>query len=338
MAKEAKILVTGAAGFIGFHLCRHLCERGYEVTGIDNLNNYYDVNLKKARLIILEKHSTFFFRKLDLTDKKGIQVLFAEKGFQYVVNLAAQAGVRHSLTNPEDYIENNVHGFLNILEACRHANVMHLLYASSGVVYGANKKMPFSTSDRVDHPLSLYGASKKANELMAHSYSSLFALPTTGLRFFSAYGPYGRPDMALFIFTKAILAGKPIDLYNNGEMRRDFTYVEDVAESVCRLIHRIPKGDQGFDGSDPSSSFAPYRIYNIGSNKPVELKYFVKILEEKLRRKATLNFLPMQPGDVPSSHADTTELQREISFRPDTPIDVGIGNFVDWYLDFYHKK
>jgi UDP-glucuronate 4-epimerase len=337
VTKEENILVTGAAGFIGFHLCRLLCAKGFKVTGIDNLNEYYDVNLKKNRLTALENHSGFRFERLDLTDKDGMTALFDHGGFKYVVNLAAQAGVRHSLTNPHDYIDSNLHGFLNILEGCRYSRVSHLLYASSGAVYGANKKMPFSTKDRVDHPLSLYGASKRSNELMAHSYSSLFGVPTTGLRFFSAYGPFGRPDMALFIFTKRILEGTPIDLYNNGQMKRDFTYVGDLVESIYRLITHIPAGDKDFDASDPSSSFAPYRLYNIGSNHPVELIDFVRILEEKLGRKAKLNYLPMQAGDVPSSHADTQELQNEIGFNPSTPIEIGIGHFVDWYLSYYHK-
>jgi UDP-glucuronate 4-epimerase len=313
VAKGKKILVTGAAGFIGFHVSRALCSKGFEVTGIDNLNDYYDVELKKARLSVLENHGAFQFRKLDLKDKVGITALFNETGFQYVVNLAAQAGVRHSLTSPDDYIE-------------------------TGAVYGANVKMPFSTHDRVDHPLSLYAATKKSNELMAHAYSSLFGLPTTGLRFFSAYGPFGRPDMALFIFTKSILEGRQIDLYNNGDMRRDFTYVDDVAECVCRLVPRIPAGRKDFDSTDPSSSFAPYRLFNVGGDSPVELRDFVRILEEKLGRKANVNYMPMQPGDVPASHADTTDLQQEIGFKPNTPIDIGVGNFVDWYLDYYHKQ
>lgn len=335
MAKEAKILVTGAAGFIGFHLCQSLCAKGYQVTGIDNLNDYYDVNLKQSRLDILRHESGFAFHKTDLTDKKTIDLLFETEGFDYVVNLAAQAGVRYSITHPYAYIESNVVGFLNILEACRHSKIKHLVYASSSSVYGANKKMPFSTADQVDHPISLYAASKKSNELMAHTYSALFGVPTTGLRFFTVYGPYGRPDMALFLFTKAIIEGKPIDVFNNGQMKRDFTYIDDIVEGIVRLLPHIPAGQRDFDASDPSRSFAPYRVFNIGNNNPVELMRFIEILENRIGKKAIRNFLPMQEGDVRETYADIDDLTKEIGFKPRTTVEAGIGKFVDWYLDYY---
>jgi UDP-glucuronate 4-epimerase len=337
MSSQGRILVTGSAGFIGFHLSKKLSGLGYEVVGIDNMNDYYDVSLKHARLDILKKLSGFRFEETDLVDREGLNKIFSENRFTAVVNLAAQAGVRYSLINPHAYLESNLHGFLNILEGCRHNKVGHLIYASSSSVYGANKKMPFSVHHNVDHPLSLYAASKKANELMAHTYSSLYDLPTTGLRFFTVYGPWGRPDMALFLFTKAILEGKPIDVFNNGKMKRDFTYVEDIVESIARLVPKIPKPDPNWSGMspDPSSSFAPYRVYNIGNSKPVELLKFIEVIEEKLGRKAVKNFMPLQDGDVPETYADVEDLMREVDFKPSTPIEVGVGNFVDWYREYY---
>jgi UDP-glucuronate 4-epimerase len=333
------ILVTGAAGFIGFHLSKRLCDNGYTVVGIDNINDYYDVRLKNARLDLLRQNQNFAFHQLDLTDKDGINELFAFNKFHFVVNLAAQAGVRYSITNPHAYLESNIHGFLNILEASRHNRIKHLVYASSSSVYGANKKMPFSTHDNIDHPLSLYAASKKSNELMAHTYSVLYNLPTTGLRFFSAYGTYGRPDMALYIFTKAILAGEPINVFNHGKMRRDFTYVDDLVESITRLIPKIATPNKNWNGlhPDPASSFSPFKIYNVGNNSTVELIRFIEIIEEKLGRKAIKNFLPMQEGDVPEALADVEDLQKEIGFKPSTPIEVGVAKFIDWYLDFYEN-
>jgi UDP-glucuronate 4-epimerase len=332
-----RVLVTGAAGFIGFHLSRKLCNAGYEVIGIDNLNDYYDVRLKESRLNILKTLPDFSFHKIDLQDKTALDHLFSTQQFDYVVNLAAQAGVRYSITNPYAYIESNVTGFLNILEACRHHPVKHLVYASSSSVYGANRKMPFSVHDNVDHPLALYAVTKKSNELMAHSYSHLYNIPTTGLRFFTVYGPYGRPDMALFLFTKAILEGKPIDVFNNGKMKRDFTYVDDIAEGIVRLLPTVPKGNSAWSGEnpDPASSFAPYRLYNIGNNKPVELLYFIEVLEAKLGKTAVKNFLPLQDGDVPETFADIEDLMNDVGFRPSTPIEEGIGNFVDWYKEYY---
>lgn len=340
MANQEKVLVTGAAGFIGFHLTQKLTSLGYMVIGIDNINDYYDVNLKKSRLEVLSKDPNFVFRSFDLTSKKDIDDLFKEHQFPYVVNLAAQAGVRYSLINPYAYLESNLHGFLNILEACRHNKVKHLVYASSSSVYGANKKMPFSVHHNVDHPLSLYAASKKSNELMAHTYSSLYDLPTTGLRFFTVYGPYGRPDMALFIFTKAILEGKPIDVYNEGRMKRDFTYVDDIVESISRLVPHVAKPDTAWNGMspDPATSFAPYRVYNIGNNSPVELMHFIEVIEKKLGRKAVKNLMPIQEGDVPETFADVEDLTREVGFKPSTSIDTGIGRFIDWYTSYYKVK
>ena len=337
MQSDKTILITGAAGFIGFHLSQKLCRAGYTVLGIDNLNDYYDVTLKESRLNILKTLPNFIFEKIDLVDYKSLDSLFSRHPISYVVNLAAQAGVRYSLTNPHAYLESNLHGFLNILEVCRHHSAKHLIYASSSSVYGANKKMPFSVHDNVDHPISLYAASKKANELMAHTYSALYNLPTTGLRFFTVYGPYGRPDMALFLFTKAIVEGKPIDVFNNGKMRRDFTYVDDIVESISRLITRIPTPDERWTGQapDPSSSFAPYRLYNIGNNKPVELLRFIEVIEEKLEKKAIKNFLPMQDGDVPETYADVNDLMREIDFKPETTIEKGVSKFVEWYKEYY---
>lgn len=339
MAEKHSILVTGAAGFIGFHLSRKLCSLGYAVTGIDNLNDYYEVSLKEARLGILKNTEGFSFHKLDITDKKGIDSLFEKSKFKFVVNLAAQAGVRYSLTNPYAYLESNLHGFLNILEACRHNKVEHLVYASSSSVYGANKTMPFSVHHNVDHPISLYAATKKSNELMAHTYSALFNLPTTGLRFFTVYGPYGRPDMALFIFTKAILEGKPIDVYNHGKMKRDFTYVDDIVEGIVRLIPTVPKGEKSWNGATPdaASSFAPYRLYNIGNNSPVELMHFIEVIEDKLGKKAVKNLLPIQEGDVPETYADVEALTEAVGFKPSTSIETGIGNFISWYKEYYKK-
>lgn len=339
MAEKHSILITGAAGFIGFHLSRKLCSLGYAVTGIDNLNDYYEVSLKEARLNILKSTEGFTFHKLDITDKKAIDSLFEKSKFKYVVNLAAQAGVRYSLTNPYAYLESNLHGFLNILEACRHNKVEHLVYASSSSVYGANKTMPFSVHHNVDHPISLYAATKKSNELMAHTYSALFNLPTTGLRFFTVYGPYGRPDMALFLFTKAILEGKPIDVYNHGKMKRDFTYVDDIVEGIVRLISTVPKGDKSWNGATPdaASSFAPYRLYNIGNNSPVELMHFIEVIEDKIGKKAVKNLLPIQEGDVPETYADVDALTEAVGFKPSTSIETGIGNFISWYKEYYKK-
>lgn len=334
------VLVTGAAGFIGFHLSRRLLADGYEVVGLDNVNDYYELSLKESRLAILNSISGFSFHKIDLQNKDAVDQLFLTNGFGFVVNLAAQAGVRHSIEHPYTYLESNIHGFLNILEASRQYPVKHLIYASSSSVYGANKKMPFSTKDSVDHPLALYAASKKSNELMAHAYSNLYNIPTTGLRFFSAYGPYGRPDMALFIFTKAILAGEPIKVYNQGKMKRDFTFVDDLVESIARLVPKVATPDKSWNGlsPNPATSFAPYKIYNIGNNSTVELIRYIEIIEEKLGRKAIKNFLPMQEGDVPDALADVDDLEREIGFKPATPIEVGVGKFIDWYLDYYHIK
>jgi UDP-glucuronate 4-epimerase len=333
------VLVTGAGGFIGFHLSKRLCDMGYKVIGIDNINDYYDVRLKYSRLEVLKKLSNFEFRQLDLTNDKGIRDLFVDIKFDYVVNLAAQAGVRYSLTHPHAYLESNLHGFLNILEGCRHAKVKHLIYASSSSVYGANRKMPFSVHHNVDHPISLYAASKKSNELMAHTYSALYGLPTSGLRFFTVYGPYGRPDMALFIFTKAIIEGTPIDVYNHGKMKRDFTYVGDIVESISRLIPKVAAPNREWSGMtpDPATSFAPYRLYNVGNNSPVELMAFIEAIEEKLGKSAVKNLMPIQDGDVPETFADVEDLIREVDFKPDTPIKEGISKFVDWYLSYYQQ-
>ena len=340
MSSSKKVLITGAAGFIGFHLTQKVVNLGYSVTGIDNLNNYYDVSLKHARLNILKTLQNFSFHEIDLSNAKEINQLFSENQFSYVINLAAQAGVRYSLINPHAYLESNLHGFLNILEACRHNKAGHLIYASSSSVYGANKKMPFSVHHNVDHPISLYAASKKSNELMAHTYSALYNLPTTGLRFFTVYGPFGRPDMALFLFTKAIIEGKPIEVFNHGKMKRDFTYVDDIVEAIARLIPKIPKPDPAWSGlmPDPSSSFAPYRVYNIGNNKPVELLRFIEVIEQKIGKKAIKNLMPIQDGDVPETYADVDDLMREIDFKPSTEIEVGVGKFIDWYIDYYKNK
>lgn len=335
-----KVLITGAAGFIGYHLSSRLCNDGYQVDGVDNLNQYYDLSLKKARVADLETKPNFRFFEKDIAHKPSLDSIFQTNSYDFVVNLAAQAGVRHSIENPQVYLESNIQGFLNILEECRHHKVKHLVYASSSSVYGANKKLPFSVHDHVDHPLALYAASKKSNELMAHAYSTLYKIPTTGLRFFSAYGPYGRPDMALFIFTKAILEGKPINVFNNGKMRRDFTYIDDLVESVTRLIPKIAAPNKNWDAlkPDPATSFAPYRLFNVGNSSTVELIRYIEIIEEKLGRKAIKNFLPIQEGDVPDALADVDDLVKEIGFKPSTPIEVGVGKFIDWYLDYYKIK
>lgn len=332
-----KILVTGAAGFIGMFVSRLLLERGDEVTGLDNLNDYYDVNLKKARLARLEKMPGFKFVKLDLADRAGMEALFEQNRFDRVVHLAAQAGVRYSLLNPHAYIDSNLVGTFHVMEGCRATGVEHLVYASTSSVYGANTKMPFSTHRPADHPISLYAATKKANEMMAHSYSMLHRLPTTGLRFFTVYGPYGRPDMALFQFTKNILEGKPIDVFNYGNHRRDFTYVDDIAQGVVRAMDRVAEPDPNWDADDPdpARSSAPFRIYNIGNSKPVELMRYIEVLEEYLGRKAEKNLLPMQPGDVPDTFADVDDLISEVGYRPATPVETGVVRFVDWYLEYY---
>ena len=323
-----KVLVTGAAGFIGFHLCKRLLDRGDEVVGLDNLNEYYDVRLKFDRLKQIGGRDRFRFFRIALEDEKAVSKLSSKEAFDTVVNLAAQAGVRYSLTNPHSYISSNITGFLNILEECRQHQVRHLVFASSSSVYGANTQMPFSVHDHVDHPVSLYGATKKANELMAHTYSSLYRLPSTGLRFFTVYGPWGRPDMALFLFTKAILEDRPIDVFNYGKMKRDFTYIDDVIESVVRVMDRVPQPDS-------VTSHAPYKLYNIGHNSPVELTRFIEILEDCLGKKAKKNLLPMQPGDVPETYADLDDLIRDVGFKPSTPIEEGIKQFVKWYRAYY---
>ena len=330
-------LVTGAAGFIGFHLSMRLLARGEEVVGLDNLNEYYSVNLKHDRLKRLTDFDNFKFVKADLADQAKVDQLFRDHNFDRVVNLAAQAGVRYSLENPRAYTESNIVGFLNILEACRHAKTPHLTYASSSSVYGGGTKMPFGTADRVDHPLSLYAATKKSNELMAHTYSHLYGLPTTGLRFFTVYGPWGRPDMALFLFTKAILEGRPIDVFNEGRMQRDFTYIDDIVEGVDRTSEKIaaPDPDWNSDAPNPSTSAAPYRIYNIGNNDPVELSTFIETIEQALGIQAKRNLMPMQAGDVPATFADINALEDAVGFRPSTSISVGIQKFVEWYRDYY---
>jgi len=332
-----KILVTGAAGFIGFHLVQRFLDAGHTVVGIDNLNDYYDVNLKKSRLARLENHRRFRFIRMDIADREGIAALFKKEAFELVVHLAAQAGVRYSIINPYAYIDSNLVGFINILEGCRQQKVQHLVFASSSSVYGANTLMPFSAHHNVDHPLSLYAATKKANELMAHTYASLYDLPCTGLRFFTVYGPWGRPDMALFLFTKAILEDQPIDVYNQGNMKRDFTYIDDIIEGVYRVAAKIPVSNPKWQGDhpDPATSFAPYKIYNIGNNHPVELIYFIETLEKNLHTKAKKIFLPMQPGDVPATCADVDDLMADVGFKPATSIEEGIKKFVSWYKDYY---
>jgi UDP-glucuronate 4-epimerase len=335
----ANVLVTGAAGFIGFHTCQRLLARGDDVVGWDNLNNYYSVQLKQDRLAQLTGHPRFQFEKLEIADRPAVERGFAQGKFDLVLHLAAQAGVRYSLENPQAYIDANLVGFGNMLEGCRHHQVRHLVYASSSSVYGANTRMPFSVHDNVDHPVSLYAATKKANELLAHSYSHLYHIPTTGLRFFTVYGPWGRPDMALFKFTESILAGKPIDVFNHGRMKRDFTYIDDIVEGVLRTADRLPTPDPHWSGDapDPSTSTAPYRVYNIGNHQPVELSEFIEVLERALGVTAKRNYLPMQPGDVLATFADIEDLSRDVGFHPKTSIEDGIARFVAWYRDYFQR-
>lgn len=347
-----KILITGTAGFIGFHLALKMIERGDEIIGLDSINDYYDLNVKYGRLdvsgiskdqvkynqlIQSSVYPNYKFIQLNLEDKTEIENLFEEQKFDKVINLAAQAGVRYSLTNPSAYMESNIVGFLNLLECCRHFQIKHLTYASSSSVYGLNKKQPFSTTDNVDHPVSLYAASKKSNELMAHTYSHLFKIPTTGLRFFTVYGPWGRPDMALFLFTKAIIENRPIDVFNYGEMQRDFTYIDDIVEGIIRVNDNPPSENPDWnpDSDDPSTSSAPYKIYNIGNNNPVKLMDFIEAIEKKLGKTAEKNMLPIQPGDVPSTYADINDLVRDLNYKPDTSIQEGINKFIEWYIDFF---
>lgn len=334
-----KILVTGAAGFIGFHLCKRLLSLGDEVIGLDNLNSYYDVNLKKDRLHLLKSCKKFTFVNLDLADKEGIANLFANEKFERVMNLAAQAGVRYSLINPHAYVDSNLIGFVNILEGCRQNKVGHLVFASSSSVYGANTSMPFSVHDNVDHPVSLYAASKKANELMAHSYAHLYNLPCTGLRFFTVYGPWGRPDMALFLFTKAILEDRPIDVFNYGKMKRDFTYIDDIIEGIVRVLDNtaVPNELWSSDNPDSATSYAPYRLYNIGNNQQVDLMSYIEAIEKALGKKAEKNLLPMQAGDVPATYADVDALVQDVGFKPSTTIEEGINRFIQWYQQYYES-
>ena len=335
-----KLLITGTAGFIGFHLSQKLLEEDYQVIGIDNLNDYYDPGLKKDRLKILEKYNSFTFHKVDLKDKADVDNIFETYKPTHVVNLAAQAGVRYSIENPYAYVDSNLIGFMNILEACRNYPVKHLIYASSSSVYGGNKVAPFSTNHNVDHPVSLYAATKKSNELMAHTYSHLYGIPTTGLRFFTVYGPWGRPDMAYFSFTRDIIAGKPIKVFNHGKMERDFTYIDDIIEGILRLIDRIPKANNDWDETkdDISTSFAPYKIYNIGNNQPVSLMRFINILEEKIGKEAEKIYMDMQPGDVLRTYADVSDLEKDIGFKPSTSLEQGLSEFVRWYKDYYNIK
>ena len=332
-----KILVTGAAGFIGFHTSEKLLERGDTVVGLDNFNDYYDVELKNSRAAVLADYDNFSMVRINLQDREDVEALFAAENFDKVIHLAAQAGVRYSIENPHSYIESNIVGTLHILEGCRHHKVQHLVYASSSSVYGANTTMPFSIHQNVDHPLALYGATKKANELMAHTYSNLYGLPTTGLRFFTVYGPYGRPDMALFMFTRNIIEGKPIDVFNYGNHRRDFTYVDDIVEGVVRTMDHTATPNDKWDSADPDpgTSKAPYRIYNIGNQQPIELMRYIEVIEECLGKKAEKNLLPLQDGDVPDTYADAEDLRIDVGYKPDTTIEVGIRNFIDWYLDYY---
>jgi len=332
-----KILVTGAAGFIGYHLSGRFLEEGREVVGLDNMNDYYDPAIKEARLSRLTPHVNFKSVRKDLSDRAAMEELFVAEKFDGVVNLAAQAGVRYSLINPHSYVDSNLVGFMNVLEGCRHNNVKHLVFASSSSVYGANTRMPFSVHDNVDHPVSIYAATKKANELMAHTYSHLYGLHCTGLRFFTVYGPWGRPDMALFLFTNAILEDRPIDVFNHGKMRRDFTYVDDIVEGVVRVLDRPAEPNPGWTGDapDPSSSYAPYKLYNIGNNQPVELLRFIEIIEECLGKKAQKNLLPMQPGDVPATYANIDDLMKDVGFKPSTTLEEGIPRFLAWYKDYY---
>ncbi len=335
--KYQKVLVTGAAGFIGFHLAKRLLDDNCQVVGVDNVNPYYDVTLKEARLQELKKERNFTFIKLDLAEGKQLQDLFTRTGFDVVVNLAAQAGVRYSLENPRAYVDSNLVGFVNLLECCRHHAVRHLVFASSSSVYGANTAMPFSVHHNVDHPVSLYAATKKANELMAHTYSHLYRLPCTGLRFFTVYGPWGRPDMALFLFTRAILQNKPIQVYNHGKMQRDFTYIDDIIEGVVRVMGRLPEANPDWSGDapDPGTSSAPYKIYNIGNNNPVELIKFIEVIEAALGKQATKQFMDLQPGDVVATYANVDDLMQDVGFKPATPIEDGVARFVEWYKQFY---
>lgn len=331
------ILVTGAAGFIGFHVCQRLLLEGHQVIGIDNLNDYYDVSLKRARLLLLEKNPQFAFYKLDLANQDHLHDLFRNHSIKLVIHLAAQAGVRYSIDHPHSYVSSNINGFLTILEACRHFPVEHLIYASSSSVYGANTKIPFSTQDSTDHPLNMYAATKKANELMAHTYSHLFNIPTTGLRFFTVYGPWGRPDMAYYSFTRDIIEGKPLQLFNNGDMSRDFTYIDDIVEEILCLLDSPPKPDDNWNSFNPNpdSSFAPYKIYNIGNHHPVKLADFIRTLEKLLNKQANIVFLPMQPGDVKETYSDITSLQEATGFSPVTTIETGLSRFVDWYKQYH---
>ncbi|HOI73013.1 MAG TPA: NAD-dependent epimerase [Syntrophales bacterium] len=335
-----KILVTGAAGFIGYHVASRLLERGDHVLGLDNLNDYYDVSLKEDRLAMLKPYPRFSFSRLDIADRTAVEELFRAERPEIVIHLAAQAGVRYSLVNPHAYISGNIVGFLNILEGCRHHGVEHLVFASSSSVYGANTAMPFSVHQNVDHPVSLYAATKKANEGMAHAYATLYGVPCTGLRFFTVYGPWGRPDMSLFLFTRAILAGEPIDVFNHGRMKRDFTFIDDIVEGVVRVADRISAPNPKWTGKapDPASSFAPWRLYNIGNNNPVELLHFIGVIEKALGREARKNFLPMQPGDVPETYADVDDLTADVGFRPSTTIETGVARFIAWYREYYREN
>jgi len=332
-----KLLVTGAAGFIGFHTARLLLERGEEIVGLDDLNAYYEPALKEARLAMLRRYPAFRFVKLDVAERAPMEELFAREKFRRVVHLAAQAGVRYSIVNPHVYVQSNITGFLHVLEGCRHHGVEHLVYASTSSVYGANTHMPFTETQNVDHPLTLYAATKKANELMAHSYSSLYGLPTTGLRFFTVYGPWGRPDMALFLFTRRILAGEPIDVFNGGHHQRDFTYIDDIVQGVAAAVDHVAAPDLTWnsDAPNPSTSRAPYKIYNIGNQRPISLLRYIEVLEECLGRSARKNLLPMQPGDLPDTYADVEALAREVGYRPTTPLEAGVKRFVEWYLEYY---
>jgi UDP-glucuronate 4-epimerase len=335
-----KALVTGVAGFIGFHLARRLLKDGYQVVGLDNINPYYDIALKEARLEALKGQPNFIFIKMDLADRKQMGGLFAQQEFEVVVNMAAQAGVRYSIENPFAYVDSNLVGFVNLLECCRHCNIKHFVFASSSSVYGANTTMPFSVHHNVDHPVSLYAATKKANELMAHTYSHLYRLPSTGLRFFTVYGPWGRPDMALFLFTRAILEGQPLKVFNHGKMQRDFTYIDDIIEGVIRVLSRLPQPNPHWSGAapDPGTSSAPYKIYNIGNNNPVELIKFIEVIEAALGKRAQKEFMDLQPGDVVATYADVDDLMKDVGFKPATPIEVGVERFVKWFKDFYGYK
>jgi UDP-glucuronate 4-epimerase len=338
--KYQKALVTGVAGFIGFHLARRLLKDGYQVVGLDNINPYYDIALKEARLEVLKGQPNFIFIKMDLADRKQMGGLFAQQEFEVVVNMAAQAGVRYSIENPFAYVDSNLVGFVNLLECCRHCNIKHFVFASSSSVYGANTTMPFSVHHNVDHPVSLYAATKKANELMAHTYSHLYRLPSTGLRFFTVYGPWGRPDMALFLFTRAILEGQPLKVFNHGKMQRDFTYIDDIIEGVIRVLSRLPQPNPHWSGAapDPGTSSAPYKIYNIGNNNPVELIKFIEVIEAALGKRAQKEFMDLQPGDVVATYADVDDLMKDVGFKPATPIEVGVERFVKWFKDFYGYK